>query len=179
MFTTASTPEPADMDRTSCFRAHTPEWASTPTSGAGAAIAGGRWNRSGQEALYLSFDPLTAVKESNQQVQDFIPITLVRYQVSGGKIGDYRDESFRARFGLRDDLVETAWWGPDFEHTPAPSQKAAADLIEKGFDGLIYPSSQAAGINLVLWRWNEQGGTTVAVEDTHGVLPRDRSSWRR
>jgi len=32
----------------------TPKWAFLPTSGAGAAIDGGRFNRPGVEALYLS-----------------------------------------------------------------------------------------------------------------------------
>ncbi|WP_245470224.1 hypothetical protein [Mesorhizobium sp. M7A.F.Ca.MR.362.00.0.0] len=36
----------------------TPKWAFLPTSGAGAAIDGGRFNRPGVEALYLTpFDP--------------------------------------------------------------------------------------------------------------------------
>ena len=41
---------------TTLFRAHTPQWASRPTSGAGAAAKGGRFNREGIEALYLSLE---------------------------------------------------------------------------------------------------------------------------
>ena len=40
-----------------------PRYASTPLSGAGAARAGGRFNRPGLEALYVSLEVLTAVAE--------------------------------------------------------------------------------------------------------------------
>lgn len=166
------------MDPTICYRAHTPEWASMPTSGTGAAKNGGRWNARRRLALYLSFDPLTAVKEANQQILDFIPITLVRYQVSGGMIADYADASLRAEFDLADDLMGQPWWGPQFAERLSPSQQAAEQLIAAGFDGLIYKSTQAAGHNLVLWRWNEAGRATVVAEDKHGLLPKNRDSWR-
>ena len=51
---------------TTLFRAHTPQWASRPTSGAGAAAKGGRFNREGIEALYLSLEELTALREYQQ-----------------------------------------------------------------------------------------------------------------
>lgn len=161
-----------------CYRAHTPEWASMPTSGAGAAKNGGRWNAKGRPALYLSFDPLTAVKEANQQVLDFIPVTLVRYQVSGGLIVDYSDPQLRETHKLDDDLMDQPWWGPQYANRLSPSQEAAETLIAAGFDGLIYPSTQGAGRNLVLWHWNEEGTTQVVAEDRHGLLPKNRNSWR-
>ncbi len=161
-----------------CYRAHTPEWASMPTSGAGAAKNGGRWNAKGRPALYLSFDPLTAVKEANQQVLDFIPVTLVRYQVSGGLIVDYSDPQLRETHKLDDDLMDQPWWGPQYANRLSPSQEAAETLIAAGFDGLIYPSTQGAGRNLVLWHWNEEGTTQVVAEDRHGLLPKNRDSWR-
>lgn len=39
---------------TTLFRALAPQWASRPTSGAGAAANGGRFNHEGIEALYFS-----------------------------------------------------------------------------------------------------------------------------
>ncbi len=54
------------------FRAHTPQWASRPASGAGAASKGGRFNRPGVGALYLSLDELTALREY-QQTSPFLP----------------------------------------------------------------------------------------------------------
>ncbi len=48
---------------TTLFRAQSPQWPSRPTSGAGAATRGGRFNREGVEALYLSLDEVTALRE--------------------------------------------------------------------------------------------------------------------
>ncbi|WP_373487308.1 RES family NAD+ phosphorylase [Blastomonas sp.] len=166
------------MEPAICYRAHTPEWASMPTSGAGAAKNGGRWNARSRPALYLSFDPLTAVKETNQQILDFIPITLVRYQVSGGMIADYDDANLRKKHALADNLMSQPWWGPQFAELLSPTQQAAEQLIAAGLDGLIYQSTQAAGHNLVLWHWNEIGGASVVAEDKHGLLPKNRDSWR-
>ncbi|WP_205738520.1 RES family NAD+ phosphorylase [Billgrantia endophytica] len=42
-----------------CYRVITPAFAGTPLSGMGAARQGGRFNRPGQEALYLSADDAT------------------------------------------------------------------------------------------------------------------------
>ena len=47
---------------TTLYRAHTPRWADRPMSGAGAALKGGRFNREGVEALYLSLEELTALR---------------------------------------------------------------------------------------------------------------------
>nr|WP_250889066.1 RES domain-containing protein [Mesorhizobium sp. dw_380] len=44
----------------------TPKWALLPTSGAGAAIDGGHFNRPGVEALYLSRSAQTALDEYRQ-----------------------------------------------------------------------------------------------------------------
>lgn len=149
-----------------------------PTSGAGAAKNGGRWNARGKPALYLSFDPLTAVKEANQQILDFIPITLVRYQVSGGIIADHADTDLRKKLALEDDLKSQPWWGPQYAEQLSPTQQAAEQLFAAGFNGLIYQSTQAAGRNLVLWHWNETGGASVVAEDKHGLLPKNRDFWR-
>ena len=48
------------------YRYLTPKWAFVPLSGAGAASEGGRFNRAGVEALYLSLPPQTALEEYRQ-----------------------------------------------------------------------------------------------------------------
>ncbi|WP_265645381.1 RES domain-containing protein [Verminephrobacter aporrectodeae] len=62
---------------TTLFRAHAPQWASRPTSGAGAAAKGGRFNREGVEALYLSLDEITALREYQQTSSFLPPCTIV------------------------------------------------------------------------------------------------------
>jgi RES domain-containing protein len=72
------------------YRMHTPKWAMSPTSGAGAAAHGGRLNRVGLEALYLALETETAIKEYQQVSTLLPPGTLVTYQVSVAKVADFR-----------------------------------------------------------------------------------------
>ncbi len=71
------------------FRAHTPEWASQPLSGAGAANKGGRLNRPGNHALYLSDSADTAIAEYQQLSPLMPPLTLVTYQVVLHRVVDF------------------------------------------------------------------------------------------
>lgn len=62
---------------TPLFRARTPQWAIRPTSGAGAALRGGRFNREGVEALYLSLDEVTALREYPQTSAALHPLLTI------------------------------------------------------------------------------------------------------
>ncbi|MBX3726172.1 MAG: RES domain-containing protein [Xanthomonadales bacterium] len=66
------------------YRAHAPEWASQPLSGAGAAKVGGRLNRKGMPRLYLSDSIETAIPEYQQFSPLIPPLTLVTYEVVRG-----------------------------------------------------------------------------------------------
>ena len=57
----------------------TPKWAFLPISGAGAAADGGRFNRPGVEALYLSVSAQTALEEYRQGASITPPATLAAY----------------------------------------------------------------------------------------------------
>ena len=48
------------------YRVHDPKWSFAPTSGAGAGKYGGRANRPGINALYLSLELQTALSEYQQ-----------------------------------------------------------------------------------------------------------------
>ena len=71
------------------YRMNTPRWAFTPTSGAGAARQGGRLNRAGVEALYLSKETDTAVAEFRQTSPILPPGMLVSYLVSAARVVDF------------------------------------------------------------------------------------------
>jgi len=64
------------------YRMHTPRWAHSPTSGAGAGAHGGRANRVGVSALYLALETQTAISEYQQLSSLMPPGTLVSYEVS-------------------------------------------------------------------------------------------------
>ena len=66
----------------------TPKWAFIPLSGAGAATDGGRFNRPGVEALYLSRAPQTALDEYRQGATITPPATLAAYLITLDKVVD-------------------------------------------------------------------------------------------
>ena len=66
----------------------TPRWAFLPTSGAGAAGDGGRFNRPGVEALYLSEAPQTALEEYRQGATITPPATLAGYKITLEEVAD-------------------------------------------------------------------------------------------
>jgi RES domain-containing protein len=64
------------------YRVHHPKWSFAPTSGAGACAHGGRANRPGVNALYLSLELETALAEY-QQLDALMPSGLmVSYNIS-------------------------------------------------------------------------------------------------
>ncbi len=71
------------------YRMHVPKWAVAPTSGAGAARAGGRANRIGTSALYLALEVATAVAEYQQLSPLLPPGTLVSYRVTATPVVDF------------------------------------------------------------------------------------------
>ncbi|MFY4698858.1 RES family NAD+ phosphorylase [Burkholderia glumae] len=84
------------------YRMHVPKWAVAPTSGAGAARAGGRANRVGTPALYLALEVATAVAEYQQLSPLLPPGTLVSYRVTATPVVDFTG-------GFRADLWPPLW----------------------------------------------------------------------
>lgn len=70
-------------------RVLTPSWAFQPKSGAGAAAKGGRFDRPGTHAVYLSTTPETAVAEYGQAEHLFSPGTLAAYRVTLARVVDF------------------------------------------------------------------------------------------
>lgn len=73
------------------YRVHDPKWAFAPTSGAGAGKHGGRANRPGVNALYLSLELETALVEYRHLDALLPPALMVSYRVNVGPIIDFRD----------------------------------------------------------------------------------------
>jgi RES domain-containing protein len=70
------------------FRFLTPKWSHVPLSGAGAASDGGRFNRPGTQALYLSRAPQTALAEYQQGASIVPPATLAAYKITLARVAD-------------------------------------------------------------------------------------------
>lgn len=157
----------------------TPKWAFLPTSGAGAAIDGGRFNRPGVEALYLSRAPQTALEEYKQGANITPPATLAAYRVTLAEAADLS-------LGFDPDDWDDAWkeWNcawrqiARIDRKIPPSWRLADQVITAGLRGILFPSLRhAGGTNLVIFPANLLKADRIAVHDPDRRLPQDQSSW--
>ena len=157
----------------------TPKWAFVPTSGVGAAIDGGRFNRPGVEALYLSRAPQTALEEYRQDAGIVPPATLAAYRITLADVADLSD-------GFDPEIWDDVWAQWDcawreiarIDKKVPPSWKLADRIITAGMRGLLFPSLRhAGGTNLVIFPANLLGSDEVDVHDPDHRLPRNQASW--
>ncbi|MCR9212542.1 MAG: RES family NAD+ phosphorylase [Proteobacteria bacterium] len=118
-----------------------------------------RFNRPGQDALYLSPDEASARVAIGEYVQEGDPPrVLLSYEVDACTLLDLRLPEAA-------DIYELARqsWRPPFARGEAPPSWEAADLIRNlGHVGLIDPSRQQPGLwHITLLRWNEPGAPKV------------------
>jgi RES domain-containing protein len=161
------------------YRYLTPKWAYLPLSGAGAANVGGRFNRPGVEALYLSKSPETALAEYMQGSSLPRPATLAAYEVD---LLDVIDLSGGFDAGVW--ASQWASWNCDWrwiarvERRSPPSWQLADEAIRSGAAGVLFPSTHdETGTNLVIFSANLTDADQVSVHDPDGMLPRDQRSW--
>jgi RES domain-containing protein len=160
---------------------HAPRWAHQPLSGAGAAARGGRWNRPGVPALYMSREFSTAVAEYEQEL-GIRPGTLCAYDVRASAVADLTDPDTLDPLGAAapDLLCPWALIARGQGRDP-PTWTLADRLLAGGAEGVLAPSAQApGGVNFVVWRWEAEtgDGMRVGVLDPLGDLPLDQASWR-
>ena len=158
-----------------CFRAHHPAWAFEPTSGEGARLTGGRFNRKGSAALYLALRLETAVGECSQGFAHRIPpMTLCEYEVDVEPVADLASEEGRKALKVRLDDLQCPWLQLVLDGRKAPSQEVAERLKGEGYAGALVPSFMpGAGpddVNLVLWAWGDRRPRLVKVHDPEGRL---------
>lgn len=163
------------------YRALTPRWAGRPASGAGAAIKGGRFNREGIEALYLSLEEMTALREYQQTSPFLPPCTLCSYTAALQDLVDLRQLH---RGEPWDDLWHD--WREDWRHLKferhiEPPSWVLSDLVRrKGYTGILFPSqTNDGGTNVVVFSDRIKGTNRIEVNDPLGQLPRDQASWLR
>ena len=162
------------------YRAHTPKWASQPLSGAGAAMQGGRFNRPGIPALYLSLEIETAAAEYQQTSSLLPPATLCSYVARLSPLVDLRQLRAGAPWDpLWQDWRED-WRALYFDQHVEPPSWVLSDLVRaQGCTGIISPSqARPLGTNVVVYT-DQIGlnGNTLSVHDPNGLLPRDLASW--
>ncbi|RMX06779.1 RES domain-containing protein [Corticibacter populi] len=155
-----------------CYRVITPEYAGTPRSGKGAARRGGRFNRPGQEALYLSLDDATALAEYKQDNPWLPPGTICTFFVNHLRIADLSAGFDPERWpSLWADYAvdwRAEWFDKSIE---PPTWYMADDVVDAGLDGILFPSqARPGGTNLVIYRSSERPEEQLRVYDPNGVL---------
>lgn len=166
-----------------CFRAHDPNWAWSPLSGAGAALKGRRFNWPGLETLHLSLTFNTVFREvSGGFAHRLTPQVLCSYDVDCDDIADLRTDSDRAALGVDLSDLSCPWGSALITGREPESWSVVRRLRAAGHAGILVPSfangATADDQNLVLWRWGPDLPYKVVVYDPTGRLlknPRART----
>ncbi len=142
------------------YRAHNPKWSWAPTSGEGARRHGGRFNRRGTPALYLSAKVTTAISEASQGFGNrFPPLTLVTYDVDCSDLADLSTPAGRKDHKTPATQLACPWKLLAHRGELVPTWHLADRLIASGHAGLIVRSfatgATAQDLNLVLWTWSD------------------------
>ncbi len=161
------------------YRAYDPRWAFDPYSGAGAAKAGGRFNRQGAPAIYLSLELTTAVAEYQQTSPFLPPFTMATFSADLPPLVDL------SAFGSGEwDPLWTDWNTPWREMLlngiAEPPSWVLADMVrDAGVAGIRFPSMVApGGFNVALFLDCLSIRDIMRLQDPDGRMPRDDSSWR-
>jgi RES domain-containing protein len=165
-----------------CFRAHDPNWAWTPLSGAGAALKGRRFNWPGLETLYLSLSYHTVFREvSAGFAHRLTPYVLCSYDVDCEDIADLRTDVGREELGIALADIGCAWGDALIAGREPRTWAIVRRLLAEGYAGALVPSfaigATADDQNLVLWRWGPDPPHQVTVYDPTGKLPKNPHSW--
>lgn len=157
------------------YRVIVPAFARMPSSGMGAARQGGRFNRPGQEALYLSLETETALAEYQQSNPWLPPGTLCTFFVEGLRVADL-SAGFDAKYwpSLWADYA-LDWRAEWFDKaSEPPTWYMADDVVAAGLDGIIFPSqARSGGINLVIYASSLRPNTQLSVYDPDSRLPQE------
>ncbi len=165
------------------YRAHNPRWAFDPTSGAGAARHGGRFNPIGMPALYTSLRMETAWREAQQGFAfKAQPLTVCAYQVDCAEVADLTDNATRAALAIDPTDLACPWEDIASKGQTPPTWDLARRLSVSGVAAVIVPSlapgAIAADRNVVFWHWSDVPPCQVVVIDDEARLPKDDRSWR-
>ncbi|MDH3209314.1 MAG: RES family NAD+ phosphorylase, partial [Burkholderiaceae bacterium] len=142
-----------ELGPVTAYRMHTPKWATAPTSGAGAAVQGGRANRPGTQALYLALEAETAVREYQALSPLMPPGTLVSYTVRIAPVVDFRAGYDDARWPELWEEFHCDWRELWFNlRVEPPSWVLADEALGAGAKGILFTSKLApGGLNLVVY----------------------------
>jgi RES domain-containing protein len=157
------------------YRALNPICAREPMSGRGAELYGGRFNRKGTPALYLSLSVMTALREANQ-AGSLQPTTLVSYDADIESMFDSRDHAALKAEGMDAMALADGRWRDQMKVSgEAETQAFARRLAAAGYNGLLVSSlapGAMAELNMVLWTWGAAAPCRLTLIDDEDRLSR-------
>jgi RES domain-containing protein len=161
-----------------CWRILAPKWAYDPLSGEGAARFGGRFNPKATPALYLSEEIDTAFAEYQQDLL-VRPGTFCAYQLDVAGVIDLCNPATRAAIRINEQILLSPWKEILLvQKRQPPTWELVVQLLKLGVTGVRVPSAQKqGGVNLILWRWNDNPSRRVKVLDPKHELPNNQDSW--
>jgi RES domain-containing protein len=160
------------------YRVHQPKWSFAPTSGAGAGTYGGRANRPGVNALYLSLELETALAEYQQLDALLPPGLMVSYNLSIAPLVDFRGGYTSDWDALWQDFY-CDWRNMHFNQGIEPPSWVIGDLVlTAGAKGIMFNSSITGGANLVIYTDALTGADAINAHDPNNDLPKNQSSWK-
>lgn len=121
---------------------------------------GARWNPPGVAAIYTSLDELTVIAEVSHRLslEPVCPRTDVAFYTINAvrtRLLNLTDQGLLAELGLTRSELES------YDFGPCQRVGGAAAWLEA--DGILVPSARAPGVNLVLFRDNEDDGAKFEV----------------
>lgn len=160
------------------YRIHDPKWAYAPTSAAGAGRYGGRANRPGINALYLSLELETALAEYKQIDALLPPALIVSYQIIVNSMVDFGNGFTATWDSLWQDFF-CDWRKMHFnEEIEPPSWVIGDQVLAVGGQGIIFKSVITGGTNLVVYNDTLGAFDSIVTYDPNEALPKNQSSWK-
>jgi RES domain-containing protein len=169
--------------RGSAFRSASPRYANRDDflTGAGAKIAGARWNPPNSFAtLYTSLAPDTAVVEGlahhryfQLPIEEALPRILASVRIVLQRVLDLTNSVTRKHLGLtRDALLNEDWRGANSRGDEALTQAIGRLAWEAEWEGLLVPSAaDHDGVNLVIFPSNLTPPDSYVLAINRGQLP--------
>jgi len=163
-------------------RPRSSQWEFTPLSGEGAKQHGGRFNRPGMDALYISLDPTTAWMEAQQGFPfKSQPMTLVVYQVDCKDIIDLNNPNVQRTLGYCLDDLACDWEDLAAQKQEPPTWLLADELEKRSIAGILVqsfaPGCTEQNRNLILWKWSDVPPHAIQIIDDFERLPKSQESW--
>jgi len=142
-------------------------------SGAGAGYVGGRWNPRGTNVINASLDPVTATKETYQELikdgfksEFFKPRVMVSIQLNVHDLFDLTDAKNRRKIGFPlSELIQEDWHSIQDSGEESWTQAIGRGCLVAGFNGLIVPSARnpKEGKNIAIFCHNNTPGCPLNI----------------